>query len=327
MSNKGQSANHRRLENGNSPYILDVDANGGNSKSFQGYLGSPSVSNHYKVNLNLAKVGPGGAAGVDGLSQWLTSAGVFGNAEPQRFDFLCSETMLPGTSVETFTELGSRQGLEEFFPTRKVYQDLSMTFYVSSDYRILKLFQEWMNFINPLYDANAGKLQSASPGGYPSLRDVQSFHRHRYPIEYRREISVTKFERDIGSLGARSFGPGNKLMYVFLNAFPININSVPLTYDEAQVLKITVDFKYDRYTLVHTGQPVTPAQKTPEATTSYSNEKILSSSLQNVPSSGLNDLRAPWDAGTPSPFTVETPTVGVTKTLKDFDSPLLNKAN
>lgn len=316
MSNKGQSANHRRVENGNSPYLIDVDANGGNQRSFQNYLSSPATSNHYKVNLNLAKVTSG--HNMDRLSEWLTSAGVFGADEPQRFDFLCSETMLPGTSVETFTELGSRQGLEEFFPTRKIYNDLSMTFYVSSDYRILKLFQEWMNFINPLYDPSIGKLKSASPGGYPSLRDIQSFHRHRYPIEYRREISVTKFERDIGNLNGRNFGPGNKLMYVFVNAFPININSVALSYDEAQVLKVTVDFKYDRYTLVHTGQPVVPAQKA-EQPTDVEGNKVSSIS------GSVTDGRAPWDVGSPSPFTTETPKFGVGQVLKEFNSPLLNK--
>lgn len=304
----GNSANQRRLEASGMPYKIDIDSDGNAERNFQNYLGSPSTSNHYKVNLNLANVKRG--TNVDPLSEWLTSAGVFTSDEPQRYDFLCAETMLPGTSVETFTELGSRQGIEEFFPVRKIYADLSMTFYVSSDYKVLKLLQEWMNFINPINDPLKGKVTGASPTGYASLRDNTAFHRHRYPVEYRREIAVTKFERDYSS----------RIMFIFLNAFPVNINSIALSYDEATVTKVTVDFKYDRYVMVNF-----PESGTSEPLVHQDNAAGSSGELASASTNPM-DGRAPWDWKTPSPFFFGDGSYQATdySVLKDLDSPLVN---
>tara|TARA_B100002019_G_scaffold40602_2_gene33986 strand:+ start:453 stop:1388 length:936 start_codon:yes stop_codon:yes gene_type:complete len=306
---KGKSANESNLEAAGAPYLISIDNDGNAERNFQNYLGSPSTSNHYKVNLNLSNVKRG--TNVDPLSEWLTSAGIFTKDEPQRYDFLCAETMLPGTSVETFTELGSRQGIEEFFPVRKIYADLSMTFYVSSDYKVVRLLQEWMNFINPINDPLKGKVTGASPTGYAGLRDTTAFHRHRYPVEYRREIAVTKFERDYSS----------RIMFIFLNAFPVNINSIALSYDEATVTKVTVDFKYDRYVMVNfpedgTSQPL------------VHQSGAASASVGELASVSTNpmDGRAPWDWKTPSPFFLGDALNLATDytTLKDLNSPLLN---
>ena len=37
------------------------------------------------------------------------------------------------------------------------------------------------------------------------------------------------------------------LEYRFLNAYPISINSMPVTYDGSQLLKCTVNFNFSRY--------------------------------------------------------------------------------
>ena len=79
MSNKGLSANNRRINSAGEPYLIDIDRNGLAQNNFQEFLGNPSSSNHYKVSMNLAKAGPGS---TDQLSQWLTSAGIFGKHEP-----------------------------------------------------------------------------------------------------------------------------------------------------------------------------------------------------------------------------------------------------
>jgi hypothetical protein len=307
MSNKGLSANNRRINSAGEPYLIDIDRNGSAQNNFQEFLGNPSSSNHYKVSMNLAKAGPGS---TDQLSQWLTSAGIFGKHEPKRYDFLCAETVLPGKSVETFTELGSRQGIEEFFPVRNVYADLSMTFYVSSDYKVLRLFQEWLHFMQPMHSANAGKVTAPSASGYASMRDGNNFQRHRYPSEYKRELHVTKFERDYKT----------KMTYGFINAFPVNINSIALSYDEGTVTKVTVDFKYDKYVIINLGieEDSKPVQHEKVSTASDG------STIASV-SSNFMDGRAPWDASTPSPFTLGNNLNFASdfRSLADFNSPLL----
>jgi hypothetical protein len=37
--------------------------------------------------------------------------------------------------------------------------------------------------------------------------------------------------------------------YQFINAYPISINSMPVSYDASQLLKCTVSFTYSRYVI------------------------------------------------------------------------------
>lgn len=214
----------------------------GAGRSFQSNLGNPSLSNTYKVSLMLASATAGSAG--SNLDTWLTSAGVFDNYTPDRFDFLCAETMLPGTRLDIYQELGSRQGILEAFPKRREYTDMAMSFYVSSDYQILRLFQEWINFINPVHTAGGTPIKG-SPGGYPNTADMNAFHRFRYPVYYKRDIAVTKFEKNLDE----------SITYVFVGAFPISLNSIPLSYDTAQVMQCQVEFKYDRYFIAQQNKP------------------------------------------------------------------------
>ena len=49
---------------------------------------------------------------------------------------------------------------------------------------------------------------------------------------------IKKFERDYKQ---------PSLEYEFLNAYPISINAMPVTYEAAQTLKCTVNFNFSRY--------------------------------------------------------------------------------
>ena len=167
-------------------------------QSFQEALGAPSLSNFFKITMDIGSEPPepirqfpaDSSAGqqitsdkrkAQGLNQWLTSAGVLGADDPkQRYELLCNQAMLPGTSMNVSQEIGSRQGITERFATQRQYTDISIGFYVSSDYKILRLFQEWMNFMNPLYVGQDGvRPDMASPGGYPSNDEAYAYHRFR----------------------------------------------------------------------------------------------------------------------------------------------------
>ena len=149
--------------------------------------------------------------------------------------------------------MGSRQGTIERFPTRRIFPEFTMTFYVDSEYNLIRLFEEWMNFINPLYGdivTDAGRLPANEKGqGNNPGKDRRDFFRFRYPVDYRRIISITKFERNFDSSKPNDIRFPPHLTYRMLEAFPTNITAMPLTYEGSQIVKTTVTFQYLRYVM------------------------------------------------------------------------------
>ena len=120
--------------------------------------------------------------------------------------------------------------------------------------------------MNPLYVTQQGiKPPHAYPGGYPNNDEGYAYHRFRYPTEYKKNISITKFERNMGTgkdKGGRhnlsaiesrrgvTYSP-DALSYNFINCFPTSIQDIPLNYQAGQVLQCQVEFSYDRYYIVN----------------------------------------------------------------------------
>ncbi len=71
--------------------------------------------------------------------------------------FTCAEVVIPGATFDVAEELGGRQGTIERVPIRRIFAPVQMTFYVDNDYKILRLLEEWMNYINPL-QSSAGEV-------------------------------------------------------------------------------------------------------------------------------------------------------------------------
>jgi len=228
-------------------------------------FGELSVTSQFKVSLHLGDTYPTITSDSD-INAWLVSCGVLGGSlinsgsylSSLRYEFMCNETSLPGASFGMIEETGSRQGIVERFPNRRDFPDISMTFYVDAEYGIIRLFEEWMNFINPLYTTK-GRLTSGNPRGGVGQFDDDQFFRFRYPNTYKRNVSITKFERDM------FIDPNNKnvertpsmLTYKFINAFPTNLTALPVTYEGSTITKTTVSFNYDRYVILNhfgTGQ-------------------------------------------------------------------------
>jgi len=239
--------------------------------SFRDYLGAPSLSSFFKVKLDLGNTG----TDANGLENWLSNSGIYSSdgLGIERFSLLASEAILPGTNMAVITEQGSRQGIVEKFAAQRTYNDIALTYYVTGDYKTLRLFQEWINFMNPLYTASSSieeksAAETPKPFGYPKSIGKNQFQRLRYPDEYKRSLSITKFERNIGNTGSiktyrgtqipevdpvftpeKSFVP-DAISYQFINAFPTSIQDIALTYQASTVLQVTVEFAYDRYVIV-----------------------------------------------------------------------------
>ena len=60
----------------------------------------------------------------------------------------------------------------------------------------------------------------------------------RYPDSYKcNTMYINKFEKNYK----------RTLRYRFVNAFPKSIDTIPVNYGSAEILKVSVNFNYDRY--------------------------------------------------------------------------------
>jgi len=142
----------------------------------------------------------------------------------------CSEASLPGSQLTTLELNNDYTGVTQKHAYRKIYDNTSdFTFYVNHGYDQIRYFEAWMRYISGEQVANAENLNN--------------FYRIRYPEKYKSaSISIVKFERNLGT-GKKA----NKMEYKFINAFPLSISSMPVSYDSSQLLKVSVAFSYDRY--------------------------------------------------------------------------------
>lgn len=155
---------------------------------------------------------------------------------------LCNEATLPGSSLATHDITSDIQGVSEKIPYRRIYdQELSLTFYVDHNYDIIKIFDGWLDYISGVF-AKGPDNNYYSP--YAGMRQ-------RYPNDYRKDLFVTKFERDIEGPKKRTVSlEKNKrsiLSYRFLHAYPVRFQAIPVSYAPSDVLRCTVGFSYTRH--------------------------------------------------------------------------------
>lgn len=202
-------------------------------------IGDLSVTSQFKVSLHLTK-------GGSGLMGHLSNAGVIKNQyDALSYDFFCNDAALPGVSFNSVQEIGSHQGVIEYFPQQKIYPPFEITLYVDREFKIIRLFEEWINYINPVY--NQVGVQRASESGMINYTRGSDFFRLRYPDDYKRIISITKFERNFRVKGSNKLRSVPSVTYRMLDAYPDQLNSIPVTYEGSTITKTTVRFLYTRY--------------------------------------------------------------------------------
>ena len=137
---------------------------------------------------------------------------------------LCSEAVLPASGYATAQVKGDFMGIPQEFAHTRLYTDINFTFYVDNDYKNLRIFEGWMDYIS------SGSGQNENTDFY--------YRRFQYPDTYKVDtMYISKFERDYK----------NEMVYQFRNAFPKSMTSIPVAYGTADLLKINVTFNYDRY--------------------------------------------------------------------------------
>lgn len=155
------------------------------------------------------------------------------NYDKPLMELTCLEASLPGSSLATI-ETMDYSGITEKHAYRRLYDDtIDFTFLVTQtdNYQQIRFFDSWMRFIN--YEEEGRGIIN------------QNFYsRVKYPKDYQTKMTITKFEKNLGS-GFNGAVP--LLIYNFVDAYPKAINSVPVSYDQSDLLKVTVSFTYTRY--------------------------------------------------------------------------------
>ena len=153
---------------------------------------------------------------------------------------MCSEASLPTSSFATSEVKDNFQGINQQFAHTRIYIESDFTFYIDRDYNVLKFFEGWMDYISG--DNSVSNVTRTDEQRY--------YRRFNYPMSnpelgrnnvgYKAGVlSIAKFDRNYD----------NNITYEFINAFPKGMTSIPVSYGGADILKVSVQFAYDRYLL------------------------------------------------------------------------------
>ena len=199
-----------------------------------------SLSNQYQVTISGIT---GALRGYLSSKYNLPSSYSSGSA----IGIMCSDATLPGSSFATVEVSDNYQGIKQQIPHFRNYIDTEFSFYVDVRHNTLKFFEGWMDYISG--DDN--------PKG--KLKDEGYYRRFNYPMDSEGKVgykcntlSIVKFDKN----------GQNLLGYEFINAFPKSLNSNAVSYGQADIMKVTIQFAYDRYIMISaTGPNGTPNRK------------------------------------------------------------------
>lgn len=158
------------------------------------------------------------------LRQHLNVRGVGYRFITETSGLLCYSASLPGSSLATANIKGNYMGVVENMAHTRLFTEISLDFYVDSEYKTLKFLEHWMEFI-----ANGSGHRQSSDDYY---------YRMEYPEDYKsNQTKIIKFDRDYKE----------EIEYTFWGLFPRDLSSTTVNYQSSEILKASVRFSYDRY--------------------------------------------------------------------------------
>lgn len=157
-------------------------------------------------------------------------------ANGNKVGIMCAEATLPTSSFATSEVKDNYQGINQQFAHTRIYVDSDFSFYVDQDYNVLKFFEGWMDYVAG--DDNFKGITRTDDNNY--------YRRLNYPMNRDNKIgyksgslTITKFEKNLD--------PKKSITYEYVNAFPKSMTSIPVQYGGADLVKVNVQFAYDRY--------------------------------------------------------------------------------
>ncbi|AOV60155.1 hypothetical protein S820908_008 [Synechococcus phage S-CAM9] len=189
-----------------------------------------ALDNEYQVFFSLNEI----------IGREATQLGINKNFLTEDLGLYVADAVLPGSSFGDFEVTGDRQGITERNAFDRIYDDVTFSFYVDRNYDVLRFFESWIQFINPLYSSSTGLAKN----------QITKFN---YPDDYKCEMVITKFNRDLRGKSVEigfTNGLGNnrdQLSYRFFRVWPYSLASTPVSYQGMNILRCNVTFRYDRY--------------------------------------------------------------------------------
>jgi hypothetical protein len=174
----------------------------------------------------------------------------------KKLSLLCFDANLPASTYATAEVKDNFMGVAQEFAHTRINIDIDFSFYVDSNYYVLTFFEAWMDYVsggNSKKDPSTGDPVPDEPSLYDN--NINPYYRRfNYPKFYKNQsgVYIKKFENNWDVEGTTN------ITYQLINAFPKSIASIPVTYGEAEVMKVTVTMNYDRYRLYReiAGPPV-----------------------------------------------------------------------
>ena len=166
------------------------------------------------------------------------------NRAGENIELLCDSAVLPGSSFATHEPTNDYAGVTERMAYRRMYDGtLDLSFMVDRTYNVIEMLDGWLDFISGV----------GITGSRQAYKSRHANYRMTYPEQYRTELYLTKFEKDVsypddfGDVIEGILDPPKQLLYTFVGAFPSSITSTPVSYGPSEVLRINVSFSYMRY--------------------------------------------------------------------------------
>ena len=222
-----------------------------NVSTIKSTLLAPATTSHFDVEIGF----PSGSLGTK-------LRGILGGTTLQqdRLNLMCSEAVLPGSSLATTEVNNDYTGVTERHAYRRIYDEtIDLSFYIdAANYLSVQFFETWISEI-----LNEDQEEAISPN---------YTYRAKYPDDYMNEqgLKIIKFEKDLNS----------QLQYTFIRSYPRSITSMPVTYDGSSLLKCSVQMSYIRYVM--------------RAITNTSRKTVIGDPFQQAAfnSNGLSNLAA-----------------------------------
>jgi len=170
---------------------------------------------------------------------------------------LCDEAQLPNVQASTGQTTGRYlgEGLVNY-ATGRVYNDFQLGWLGDGNLKPLKMLETWYQYIfgdeSISVDGNktnitSPSLTNATVSGLKT-ESLKANHRRtirlNYPEDYQCKIQITKTDRGVSAANSRA-----PITYTMLNAWPYSIDAIPMSYGASQIVKITANFYYSKYSI------------------------------------------------------------------------------
>ncbi len=170
------------------------------------------------------------------LVDYLKRRGVDSRFIAESAGLLVRDASIPTTSFATTQAIDYMGVIEKFAHTRQ-FTEINMEIYVDRDYKTIKFFEHWMEFIAS-GTHNQSLTESANKKPEVKISRKNYSTRFQFPNYYKSDTTkIIKFERDYDK----------EIEYHFLGLFPSSMNSISVSYQASDIMTLGVTFTYDRY--------------------------------------------------------------------------------